>query len=145
MQFVARFEMEPDDELDDICARMDITGVSKERIEVEFAKIFLKSRAFKWLLKINRLHDLFPEVAALIGIAQNSVWHPEGDVFEHTMQAIDAAVVVAQKYNTKREKLILCYAALCHDFGKPYATVLVDHMLTSHGHAEIGAYYAQFF
>lgn len=140
MQFVGRFEMMPDDVLNEVCRSMDVSGVSKERIESEFKKLFLKSKrpslAFIWLKKIYRLQDLFPEIAALQKVEQDPEWHPEGDVFEHTMQAIDAAANL--EYDTEQEKLILMYATLCHDFGKAKTTKKINGKITSYRHEKAG-------
>lgn len=138
MQFIARFDMQPDDELNALCAQMDISDISRERIEEEFKKLFLLSQraslGLRWLQRIGRLHDVLPELAATVGVQQNPQWHPEGDVFEHTMQAIDAAVVVAQKYDNEDDKLVLFYAALCHDLGKATTTEEVNGVIKSIGH-----------
>lgn len=140
MQFIARFDMQPDDELNKLCAHMDISKVSRERIEEECAKWLLKSerpsQALDWLLRIGRLREIFPEVAALQGVEQSPKWHPEGDVYEHTKQTLDAAA--AQTYDSEREKLILMYAALCHDVGKVSTTTHVDGVIKSHGHDYAG-------
>ncbi len=139
MQFIGRFEMIPDASLDTICRTMDVAHVSKERIETEFKKLFLKSKrpslAFAWLKKIHRL-DIFPEIAALQGVEQNPVWHPEGDVFEHTLQTLDAAACL--NYENEQEKLIVLYAALCHDFGKAKATKKTEGKITSYRHEIVG-------
>lgn len=138
MQFIARFEMFPDDELNVLCAKMDIADVSRERIEGEFQKLFLSAQrpslGIRWLHSIGRLHDVLPELAATVGIEQNPQWHPEGDVFEHTMQAVDAAAVIAQKYDNEFDRLVLLYAALCHDLGKVTTTRVVDGVIKSIGH-----------
>ena len=69
MQFCARFDMQPDDQLNKVCSRMDVSGVSRERIEKEFEKWLLQSKrpslALDWLKTIGRLQDILPEVAAL--------------------------------------------------------------------------------
>lgn len=66
MQFVARFDMKVDATLSNACAHMDISEVSKERIEQELAKLFVKackpSKGFLWLQHIGRLFDIFPGV-----------------------------------------------------------------------------------
>lgn len=136
MQFVGRFEMKPDDTLNDICAHMDVSGVSRERIETEFNKLFLKSKrpslGIVWLDTIHRLKDILPELAATKGIQQEPTWHPEGDVFEHTKQALDAAAIL--DYDSDHEKLVIMYAALCHDLGKPETTEVVEGAIKSYGH-----------
>lgn len=136
MQFVARFEMQPDETLNRLCSTMDISGVSRERIEGEFEKLWLKSLrpslGFRWLGAIGRLDDVMPELAATRGILQDPDWHPEGDVFEHTMQTIDAAA--ALEYSSDFERCALLYAALCHDIGKESTTKEIEGSLKSLGH-----------
>jgi tRNA nucleotidyltransferase (CCA-adding enzyme) len=66
MQFVARFEMNVDQSLNQVCETMDISGISSERIWQEFSKLFLKSQkpslGFKWLAQIKRLDEIFPGI-----------------------------------------------------------------------------------
>lgn len=136
MHFVGRFEMAPDALLDETCRVMDIRGVSRERIEGEFKKLFLfsarPSLGIRWLNAVGRLSEVLPELAATIDIRQNPRWHPEGDVFEHTMQVLDAA---SETFDLKEDqRLILMYAALCHDLGKAVATRIEAGRLTSRGH-----------
>lgn len=139
MQFVGRFEMMPDDELNNLCKAMDLSDVSRERIEQEFQKLLLRSRrpslGITWLDNLGRLAELLPELAAIKGVEQSPQWHPEGEVFEHTMQTIDAAA--ALEYGSDKEKLIVMYAALCHDLGKVSTTAKNDEgEITSLGHAK---------
>ncbi|HBS47852.1 TPA: polynucleotide adenylyltransferase [Candidatus Dependentiae bacterium] len=139
MQFVGRFEMEPDGELNEICKKIDLSEIARERIFEELCKLFLKSRrpslGIRWLKKIGRLKEIMPEVFALVSVQQRSDHHPEGNVFEHTMQALDAAAM-SDKYESEKEKLTMLFAALCHDFGKPIATT---EDLRSIGHEKIGS------
>ncbi len=111
MQFVARFEFKPDADLNLICSRMNISEVSRERIEQEFKKALLLSHSpslgFRWLNEVGRLQEILPELAVLRNVEQSPQWHPEGDVFEHTMQAIDAAA--RQRYELQHIKLIMKY------------------------------------
>ncbi|MBD3231129.1 HD domain-containing protein [Candidatus Dependentiae bacterium] len=144
MQFLARFEMEPDKCLNELCKEMDLHDVylnkpvSKERIFEEIKKLFLKSRrpslGFRWLHKINRLRDIFPELYDLISVEQRKDYHPEGDVFEHTMQTLDAAAQF-DEYQNQGEKFLLMLAALCHDLGKAITT---DENLSCKGHEKAG-------
>lgn len=138
MQFVSRFAMFPDQELDDLCKTIDITAVSRERIEQEFNKLLLLSKrpslGIRWLKKINRLREILPELFDTIGIEQSPLWHPEGDVFEHAMQALDAAAIIAIKYDDAKKRLVLLWAALCHDLGKVTKTTCVDGVIKSIGH-----------
>ena len=142
MQFISRFEMMPDETLNELCRKMDIKTVSKERIEKEFEKLLLKSKrpslGIRWLKEIGRLKEVLPELAATVGIIQDVGYHPEGDVFEHTMQALDAAAQM--QYENDHIKLIALYAALGHDLGKVSTSEQQpDGRITSIGHAEKGA------
>jgi len=140
MQFIGRFEMMPDNELNDICAKMSLKGLSQERICDEFEKLLLKSAqpslGLRWLVSIGRIYELLPELGALLTVQQEPVWHPEGNVFEHTMQVIDAAAQL--KYSSKCEKLVILFAALCHDLGKATRTKMRDGHIASLGHAQAG-------
>lgn len=149
MQFVSRFEMRVDDALNQVCVAMDVSAVSRERIEQEWHKMMLlsvrPSLGIRWLLEINRLHDLFPELHALKDVPQRSDFHPEGDVFEHSMQALDAAALRTDCCVSETEKKQLLYAALCHDIGKPSTTVWDQNRWRSPGHAEAGVAVARAF
>ncbi|MBU1007514.1 HD domain-containing protein [Candidatus Dependentiae bacterium] len=128
MQFVGRFEMKPDDALQTVCKNMDLYDVAtggalaRERICEEMRKLLLKSRrpslGFRWLYELGRLEELFPELGALVGVAQRSDYHPEGDVFEHTMQSVDAAAKLSLDDISLDEKFVIILGVLCHDFGK---------------------------
>ncbi|TET06089.1 CCA tRNA nucleotidyltransferase, partial [Candidatus Dependentiae bacterium] len=117
MQFISRFEMYPEEQLNELCKKMDISKVSVERIDEEFRKLMLKSNnpslGIRWIKSISRLNNILPELAALVDVMQSSRWHPEYDAFEHTMQAVDAAARL--KYDSDDNKLIVLLAALCHD------------------------------
>lgn len=145
MQFVGRFEMYPDEALNNVCKQMDVHTVSVERIDDEFKKLFLKSKypslGIRWIHAIGRLRDIFPEISATVNLPQESSWHPEGDVFEHSMQALDAAAFLT--YNNEQEKLIVMYAALCHDLGKIITTEKINGVWRSLGHDKEGVVLAK--
>ena len=140
MQFMSRFEMKPDKELNALCKKMDIKDVSRELIEQEFNKMLLKSKrpslGIRWLNEIGRLQEILPELAATIGIEQDPSWHPEGDVFEHTMQTLDAA---AKLNYSDQKKLLMMHAALCHDLGKVTTTKKINGEIKSLGHDQESA------
>ena len=140
MQFVGRLEFQPDEQLNELCKKIDLSKISKERISNEFEKLFLKSKrpslGIKWLKKIGRLNEILPELQDTIGVEQNPEYHPEGDVFEHLMQALDFAAI--QNYNSEEEKLLMVCAALCHDLGKAVSTKVIDGKIRSIGHEDTG-------
>jgi tRNA nucleotidyltransferase (CCA-adding enzyme) len=145
MQFVGRFEMYPDTILFQRCTKMVIHNVSVERIEGEFEKLLLKSKrpslGLRWLHDLGRLPEILPELAQAKNIVQDEEWHPEGTVFEHLMQTLDAAARIDK--GTDPLNLVLRYAALCHDLGKISTTEELDSHSISYGHAEAGISYAQ--
>jgi tRNA nucleotidyltransferase (CCA-adding enzyme) len=140
MQFVGRFGMKPDEALNRLCASMDLKTVSRERIEAEFAKLLLQSKkpslGISWLDQIGRLKEILPELDATKGVIQESDWHPEGDVYEHSKQTLDAAA--ALDYANDDEQLKIMYASLCHDLGKVSTTQVFDGKVISYGHEKKG-------
>lgn len=137
-QFAARFEMTPDDELKRLCAHLDLSELSVERIRVELDKILLKaahpSIAFEFL-RDTKLLRFFPEIEAMIDVPQDDEWHPEGDVFVHTMMVIDEA---AKLRRDEEDNRALMYGALCHDLGKPLTTETIDGRIHSYNHDHEG-------
>ena len=93
------------------------------------------SAFFRALRHENRLHARFFELEALIGVEQDPVFHPEGDVWEHTMLVLDTA---AQLRKDARKPLEFMLSALCHDFGKPAAWQLIDGHIRALGHEKQG-------
>ena len=133
-QFAARFEMTPDDELKGLCAELDLSELSVERVLDELDKILLKSYrpsiAFEFLHETALLR-FFPEIESMIDVPQDAEWHPEGDVFVHTMMVIDEAARLRTGDDDDRA---LMYGALCHDLGKPLTTEEVAGRIRSHTH-----------
>ena len=133
-QFAARFEMTPDEELKRLCSELDLSELSAERILAELDKILVKSNrpsiAFEFLRETSLLR-FFPEIESMIDVPQEADWHPEGDVFVHTMMVIDEAARLRRDDSDDRA---LMYGALCHDLGKPLTTEQFDGRIRSHNH-----------
>ena len=125
MQFLARLPfLSPAPETVALCATMTQDSLARERLAGEWEKLLLQgvapSRGLKFLRACGWLR-FYPELDALRGVPQDPVFHPEGDVWTHTMLALDAAAAI--RGNRPREDaLALGAAALCHDLGKPAAT-----------------------
>jgi tRNA nucleotidyltransferase (CCA-adding enzyme) len=113
--------------------------LSNHRIFEEFKKLLLQSAkpslGFE-LLKTLGILKYFPELEALIGCIQEFEYHPEGDVWIHTLMAIDEMVQL--KTNDNFRDLYLMLAVLCHDFGKPATTQCVKGKIISHKHEKEG-------
>ncbi len=131
IQFSARFNLNIHPATQKMIAVQPLEELPKERIFEEVKKLLLKapqpSIGFNWMRKLGLLR-YFPELKALIGVPQDPVWHPEGDVWEHNCLVIDSAAQIrdndflADEPNVEFEKLALMLGALCHDFGKPSTT-----------------------
>ena len=141
MQFAARFDLDVAPETIEVCKGLDMGELHRERIREEWLKLILKgrkpSKGLKFLRDTGWIR-FFPEIEALIGVEQDPEWHPEGDVFEHTCQSLDASVAITQHLDDY-EKTVVRFAVLCHDFGKPETTEFVDGRIRSRGHEPAGA------
>ena len=138
-QFAARFDFKIADETAELCRKIDLLKLSKERVCDELKKAMLKadrpSVFFETLKTTDQLGVWFNEVADLINVRQTPVYHLEGDVWTHTMMVLDAAA----KYRDRAAyPFAFMLAALCHDFGKAVCTVETDGKITSHGHEITG-------
>ncbi|MEK9634699.1 MAG: polynucleotide adenylyltransferase, partial [Opitutae bacterium] len=120
MQFIARFDLTPAKETTALCRRIPIEGLPSERIYEEWKKLILKGRIpSKGLdfLKSSNWLGYFPELQALVGCEQEPEWHPEGDVWTHTLHCMDA--FAQNRTGEDWEDLVVGFAVLCHDLGKP--------------------------
>jgi tRNA nucleotidyltransferase/poly(A) polymerase len=94
-----------------------ITGISWERIREELVKILETPRAakgFSLMDELGLLERILPEITAMKGVPQPEDYHPEGDVFTHTLLALEVADTLGFSHLVK-------LAVLFHDVGKPAA------------------------
>lgn len=147
MQFAARFGFTVSEQTTQLCRQMVAQGeldtLPKERIREEVLKLLNKSIQPSLGLQFARETGIteryWGELHALIDTPQDPQWHPEGNVWTHTLQVVDTAAIIAQRENLKgNEKTILMLAALCHDLGKPFTTKLVGEKYCAHGHEAAG-------
>lgn len=149
LQFAARLELTVDPEaaalMKEMVARGDLDDLSKERVTDEIKKLMLK--AAKPSLGLELAWDLgviereYPELRVLRATEQEKDWHPEGNVWIHTLMVVDRAAEIirepARKF-TDEEKLQVMFGALCHDLGKPATTELLEGRIRSRGHEAAG-------
>lgn len=138
-QFSARFGFSVHEGTKELCRHIDLSSLSRERIEGEMKKALLKSEKpsvfFEVLREVNGLDFRFPELKKLIGLRQNPVFHPEGDVWVHTMDVLDRAV----KYRERVSKPFpFMMSALCHDLGKTEATEEINGVIHAYNHESLG-------
>lgn len=147
IQFASRFDFTIDDKTKELCKKMvlndDLKYLAIERIFEEFKKLFLKSKkpsiGFELLKELGVL-KYFPELQALINCKQDKEYHPEGDVWIHTLMTLDEMAKIIKEENITDEYriLYLFYAELCHDLGKPFCTEEIKGRITSHKHESLG-------
>lgn len=118
--------------------------IPRERLFEEFTKLLLKAN--KPSLGLNFLKEStwlvhFPELAVLIECEQNQEWHPEGDVWNHTLMVVDNAATLRDQVPEK-DRLAFMFGALLHDMGKPVTTTSD---LRSPGHDAKGVFVARRF
>ncbi len=144
VQFCARFELKMEQKTKELCKNMTQRGeldeLPKERVFEEIKKLLLKAKkpsiGFELLREFGVVERYFPELFALVGVAQDPIWHPEGDVWIHTMMVIDE--MAKRRVGDERRDLILMLSALCHDLGKATTTEYIDGRYRSYRHEKEG-------
>ena len=127
MQFIARFGLRPTQETIEICRTMTPEGLAPERQMGEWSKLLTQgvwiSQGLAFLRSVNWV-DYYPELKRTIGCRQDPEWHPEGDVWNHTLECLDrfAAARAVERQSARADDLLVGFAVLCHDFGKPFCT-----------------------
>jgi tRNA nucleotidyltransferase (CCA-adding enzyme) len=141
VQFAARFEFAMDPATKALCRRIALDDLPAERIWGEFEKLLLQARrpspGFALALDLGVIDRLFPELKALVGCPQEPEWHPEGDVWVHTLMVIDEARARIDDL-PHPQQVALMLGAVCHDLGKPPTTAIVDGRIRSLDHEQAG-------
>jgi tRNA nucleotidyltransferase (CCA-adding enzyme) len=141
VQLAARFELRVDEATARLCAAMPLRELPAERVFAEIEKLLLRSRRPSLGLRLLRewgmLEAVAPELLPLADTPQDPVWHPEGDVWTHTLLAVDQATALLGDLDPPRA-LTVMLATLCHDLGKPGTTRFEDGRLRSRGHEDAG-------
>jgi tRNA nucleotidyltransferase (CCA-adding enzyme) len=141
IQFAARFEFELDAETAALCRRIPIDDLAGERLWGEIEKLLLQAErpsfGLALALDLGVVDQILPELKPLVGCLQEPEWHPEGDVWTHTLLVVDQAR--ALNGDLDRPRLItVMLGALCHDLGKPATTAFIDGRIRSPDHEQAG-------
>ncbi len=127
MQFASRFDFKLAPETVELCRRLrgEAGSLPRERIWMEWEKWTSGRHPSSGLTVLQQTQwlELYPELNALVECPQEPKWHPEGDVWRHTLLAVDCAALAARDRDWRdRRRTVLVFAALCHDLGKPVCT-----------------------
>ncbi len=140
VQFAARFDFTLDDETRAVCRDIALDDLPAERVWGEVEKLLSAPKpsiGFALALELGVVDKLFPEMRALVGCPQEPEWHPEGDVWVHTLQVIDQARTRVDDL-PRPQRIAVMLGAVCHDFGKPQTTAFVDGRIRSIDHEAQG-------
>jgi poly(A) polymerase len=135
VRFAARFEFEMEAgtlrAIRSLASR--IHAVSRERIRDELTKMLTEGharRAFELLDETGLLQEVLPEIARMRGVEQPPQYHPEGDVWTHTLILLEQLEAGCP--------LTLAWGALLHDVGKPPTFRVAPDRIRFDGHVEVG-------
>ena len=116
----------------------DLAKISMERIENEFSRTLVESirpgDALSELVELGLIEHIMPEILPMIGQEQPPEFHPEGDVFEHTVLMLNLM---------KNPDRPLAYTVLLHDVGKPDTAFMGEDRIRFHGHETLSAKMAE--
>jgi poly(A) polymerase len=135
VRFAARFDYQIDPATFTAIQHMArlIHQVSCERVRDELTKMLTEGharRAFLLLDASNLLHEVLPEISAMKGVEQPPQFHPEGDVFVHTLLLLQNLPHPCPA--------TLAWGALLHDVGKPPTFRVAPDRIRFDGHVEVG-------
>jgi putative nucleotidyltransferase with HDIG domain len=140
VRFAARFEFTIEPETLRAIQRLapEIGQVSRERVRDELTKMLTEGRARAAFLSLDEtglLHQVLPEIEAMKGVRQPPEFHPEGDVFVHTLLLLDKLPFPASP--------TLAWGALLHDVGKPPTFRVAPDRIRFDEHVEVGVRMAE--
>lgn len=141
VQFAARFECALDAEARAICRAVPLDDLPAERLWGEVEKLLLLSErpsiGFALARELGVVEQILPEMVPLYDCPQDAEWHPEGDVWTHTLMVIDEARRRSGDLDRPRMSIMML-GAVCHDLGKPETTAMIDGRWRSPGHEAAG-------
>ncbi len=115
-----------------------IHQVSRERVRDELSKMLTEGHARQAFLLLDQtglLHEVLPEIETMKGVEQPPQFHPEGDVFIHTLLLLDKLPHPCP--------ITLAWGALLHDVGKPATFRVASDRIRFDGHVDVGVKIAE--
>ena len=141
IQFAARFEFTLHDDTAALCRRIPLDDLPAERVWGELEKLLVAAQrpsiGFTLALDLGVIDQILPEMTPLVGCEQEPEWHPEGDVWVHTLMVIDKARELNADLDRPR-RIAIMLGAVCHDLGKPATTLFLDGRIRSLNHEDAG-------
>ena len=141
LQFAARFHLTVDDDTRTLLRSIPLDDLPAERVWGEVEKLLLlpdrPSIGFALARDLGVVTRLWPELEALIDCPQEPEWHPEGDVWIHTLMVVDEARARIDGLE-RGPAVAMMLGAVCHDLGKPSTTAVINGRIRSPGHEEGG-------
>ncbi|PKN77366.1 MAG: phosphohydrolase [Deltaproteobacteria bacterium HGW-Deltaproteobacteria-10] len=139
IRFAASLNYEIDPATNDAITKhaAKIIKISAERLQEELSKIITRTgtrRGFALMAKTNLLREILPEVDRLQGVMQPPLFHPEGDVWQHTLMMLDLLPRKGKLANNRQ----LAWAALLHDVGKAVTRTEDEKGVHFYGHVRAG-------
>jgi poly(A) polymerase len=140
VRFAARFDYEVEPVTFAAIQRHapEIQIVSHERVRDELTRMLIEGRAHEAFLLLDEtglLSEVLPEISAMKGVEQPPEFHPEGDVFVHTLMLLD--------HLPHPCPLTLAWGALLHDVGKPATFRRAPDRIRFDNHVEVGVKIAE--
>jgi tRNA nucleotidyltransferase (CCA-adding enzyme) len=141
VQFAARFDFTLDDGTAALCRTLPLDDLPAERVWGEIEKLLIQperpSIGFRLALELGVIARVLPGLLPLVGCEQEPEWHPEGDVWTHTLMVIDKARELNGDLDRARLVTVML-GAICHDLGKPSTTAVIDGRIRSLDHEQAG-------
>jgi poly(A) polymerase len=140
VRFASRFEYEIEEKTWAAIQGLapEISAVSRERVRDEVTKMLTEGharRAFLLLDQTGLLKEVLPEISRMKGVEQPAAFHPEGDVFTHTL--------IALEYLPHPCSATLAWGTLLHDVGKPATFRVAPDRIRFDNHVAVGVKIAE--
>ena len=146
VQLAARFGFSIDVATLELIKHSNLGDIKPERILEELRKLLLlapqPSLGLSYMQETGILERRHPMLFRLLDCEQSPLNHPEGDVWQHTLQVVD---ICASLKKQSQDQEVLMFAALLHDLGKPATTCIRNGKITAYGHDLEGEKLARIF
>lgn len=138
-QFASRLSFSVAPETVELCRAIDTSSLSAERVEAELKKALIDGTCpsvfFTVLQQMDQLAPWFTEIDSMQYVEQDPLFHPEGNVFIHSMQVLDRASLFRKRVS---DPYAFMLSALTHDIGKIVSTEVINGRIHAYGHEVLG-------